>query len=51
MQRPETVLPITKRQSRAINDTKAAGRYRHRLAIDSKLADQKLTKQLREVWE
>lgn len=51
MQRPETILPITKQQSRAINDAKGASRYRQRLAIDTLLADRKHQKQLREVWE
>lgn len=50
-QDPKIILPITKQQSRTINDTKASGRYRHRLAIDAKLADRKLEQQLREVWD
>ncbi len=51
MQRPETILPITKQQSRTINDTKATDRYRHRLLIDSLLADRKHQKELQEVWD
>lgn len=51
MQRPETIQPITKQQSRTINDEKGSSRYRHRLAIDSLLADRKLEQQLSEVWD
>lgn len=47
----ETILPITKQQSRTINDEKGSSRYRLRLAIDSLHADRKLQQQLGEVWD
>ncbi|MGP8291785.1 hypothetical protein ACT3OH_16090 [Vreelandella zhanjiangensis] len=50
-QETETIVPITKQQSRTINDEKGSSRYRHRLAIDSLLADRKLEQQLSEVWD
>lgn len=47
----EPILPITKSQRRALNDEKGASRYAKRMAIDSLLAERKLRKQLREVWD
>ncbi|MGE6778232.1 hypothetical protein ACQKFL_11390 [Vreelandella titanicae] len=47
----EPILPITKSQRRALNDEKGSSRYAKRTAIDSLLAERKLQKQLREVWD
>ena len=47
----DPILPITKSQRRAINDEKGSARYAKRTAIDSLLAERKLRKQLREVWD
>lgn len=47
----EPILPITKSQSRTLNDKKGSSRYMRRPAIDKLLAERALHKQLKEVWE
>lgn len=45
------ILPITKQQSRVLNDERGSSRYKRRLDIDNVLAERKLHHQLKEVWE
>lgn len=45
------ILPITKQQSRSLNDRKASRLYSKRLLIDQSVDESRVMKQLREVWE
>lgn len=46
-----SVTPMTKHQSRLINDQRATSRYQCRPAIDRRLEEMRLAKQLKEVWQ
>ncbi|MCC5904067.1 MAG: hypothetical protein JJT87_19320 [Halomonas sp.] len=47
----QPILPITKQQSRVINDERGSSRYASRRDIDKWLSERKLKRELREVWE
>lgn len=47
----QPLLPITKQQRRVINDERGSSRYMRRRDIDQWLAERKLKRELREVWE
>lgn len=47
----KNLAPITKQQSRSVNDQRAASIYACRSKIDQKHADMKLKRELREVYQ